>query len=521
MQALPTVDIAVLVVYVAAVVAYGSWFVRKSGTTDEFMAAGRSLPGWAVGLSIFGTYLSSNTFLGVPGKAYGSNWNSFVFSLSLPIAAMIAVRWFVPFYRHGGTISAYEHFEKRFGLWARTYAVICYLLTQIARTGTVLFGVSLAMQPLLGWDLRLMIIGTGIVVTMYTLLGGIEAVIWTDVMQSLVLMVGAFIVTGLLLFGMPEGPAQVIEIAREAEKFSLGSFSATLTESTFWVVLIYGLFINLNNFGIDQSFIQRYHTAKSDGDAARSVWLGALLYVPISLLFFFIGSCLFAYYEAHPDRLEQVRLQVAEERLEAEGVPTDSTRVKEVAAELTPADIGDKVLPNFIVSKLPTGMAGLLIAAIFAAAMSSIDTSLNSSATILLSDIYKRYVNPDVDEKGSMRVLYAGTLLWGTLGTGAALAMIGIRSVLDAWWELQGIFAGALLGLFLLGLIVRKADNVAATIAVVLGVLSLVWLTFSPRLPDEYGWLRNSLHANLTIVAGTLSIFLVGLIVTAFRRESP
>lgn len=211
---------------------------------------------------------------------------------------------------------------------------------------------------------------------------------------------------------------------------------------------------------------------------------------------------------------------MAEERLEAEGVPTDSTRVKEVAAELTPADIGDKVLPNFIVSKLPTGMAGLLIAAIFAAAMSSIDTSLNSSATILLSDIYKRYVNPDVDEKGSMRVLYAGTLLWGTLGTGAALAMIGIRSVLDAWWELQGIFAGALLGLFLLGLIVRKADNVAATIAVVLGVLSLVWLTFSPRLPDEYGWLRNSLHANLTIVAGTLSIFLVGLIVTAFRRES-
>ena len=148
---LPFVDLVVLIVYLGAVVLLGCGFVRKSGNTSEFMSAGGALPGWAVGLSIFGTYLSSNTFLGVPGKAYGGNWNAFVFSLSLPVAAWLAVRYFVPFYRRSGEISAYHHLEHRFGRWARTYAVICYLLTQLARTGSILFGVSLALAALTGW----------------------------------------------------------------------------------------------------------------------------------------------------------------------------------------------------------------------------------------------------------------------------------------------------------------------------------------------------------------------------------
>ncbi len=148
---LPVADLVVLAVYLAAVVGFGCWFVRKSGSTAQFMAGGGALPGWAVGLSIFGTYLSSNTFIGVPGKAYASNWNAFVFSLSLPVAAWLAVRYFVPFYRNAGEISAYHHFEKRFGAWARTYAVICYLLTQFARMGSILFGVSLALALLTGW----------------------------------------------------------------------------------------------------------------------------------------------------------------------------------------------------------------------------------------------------------------------------------------------------------------------------------------------------------------------------------
>jgi len=413
------------------------------------MAAGRALPGWAVGLSIFGTYLSSNTFLGVPGKAFGGNWNSFVFSLSLPIAAIVAVKVFVPFYRRTGEISAYHHLEKRFGPWARTYALVCYLLTQVARIGAVMFGVALAMNALLGWDMAAIILVAGALVTLYTLLGGIEAVIWTDVVQSIVLMVGAVVVAAIILFSMPEGPRQAVTLAAERGKFSLGSFGLDLTQATFWVVLVYGLFINLTNFGIDQSYVQRYHAARSDREAGRSVWLGALLYVPISALFFFIGTSL--------------------------------------------------------------------------AAMSSIDTSLNSSATVILSDLYRRYLRPQAGEKESMRVLHVATLVWGALGTGTALSLIGVRSILDAWWVLSGIFAGGMLGLFLLGLIARRAGNAAAATAVVLGSLVILWMALSVRtewLPEA---LRSPLHAHMIIVVGTLTIFLVGLLVSRFagrRRDA-
>ncbi|MBC8868077.1 MAG: sodium:solute symporter, partial [Planctomycetes bacterium] len=303
MGKLPGIDIAVLLVYLAGIVGFGCWFVRKSRSTNEFMAAGRSLPGWAVGLSIFGTYVSSISFLANPGKSFGGNWNPFVFGLSLPIAAFIAVRFFVPFYRRSGEVSAYNHLEHRFGPWARTYAVICYLLSQLARMGTIMYLVALALEPLTGWPVLAIIAVTGVLVTVYTLMGGIEAVIWTDVMQSLVLTTGAVLCVVLLLFGMPEGPSQVFEIAAQDSKFSLGSFGVSLAQPTFWVVLTYGLVMNLQNFGIDQSFVQRYITAKSDQAAVRSVWLGALLYLPISALLFFLGTALFAFYTPQPELL--------------------------------------------------------------------------------------------------------------------------------------------------------------------------------------------------------------------------
>ena len=517
---LPVIDTVVLVVYLAGVVVFGCWFVRKSRTTTAFMAAGRALPGWAVGLSIFGTYLSSNTFLGVPGKAFGSNWNSFVFSLSLPVAAVIAVKVFVPFYRRTGEISAYHHLEKRFGPWARTYALVCYLLTQIARIGSVMFGVALAMNALLGWDMAAIILVAGVLVTLYTLLGGIEAVIWTDVVQSIVLMVGAVVVAAIILVGMPDGPAQAVAVAAERGKFSLGSFGLDLTQATFWVVLVYGLFINLNNFGIDQSYIQRYHTARDDREAGRSVWLGALLYVPVSALFFFIGTSLFSYCQTHPAMLDEIRTQVAVAKLAEEGEPADpaarEARLAHIKQGLTDADVGDKALPHFIVTRLPRGLAGLLIAAIAAAAMSSIDTSLNSSATVILSDLYRRYLRPQAGEKESMRVLHLATLLWGALGTGTALSLIGVRSILDAWWVLSGIFAGGMLGLFLLGLIARRAGNAAAATGVVLGSLVILWMALSVRTEWLPPALRSPLHANMIIVVGTLTIFLVGLLVSRF-----
>ena len=523
MRQLPAVDVGVLIVYLALVVAFGCWFVRRSRTTEGFMVAGRSLPGWAVGLSIFGTYLSSNTFLGVPGKAFGANWNSFVFSLSLPIAAWIAMKYFVPFYRRGGGISAYEHLERRFGGWARVFADVCYLLTQIVRIGTIMLGVALGLHALLGWDMAAIIVCTGAVVTLYTMVGGIEAVIWTDVAQSVVLSIGAVAVTLMLLFGMPGGAAEIVSAGFEQGKFSLGSFGPSLTEPTFWVVLTYGVVMNLNNFGIDQSFVQRYHAARSDRAAAGSVWFGALLYVPVSLVFFFIGTALFVYYQdANNARmLDEVKTQVARERLDRQ-LADDATaispaeydaRLERTAAALKPDEYGDAVLPHFIVNRLPVGMAGLLIAAIFAAAMSSIDTSLNSSATIILTDVYRRYFRPDAGQRESMAVLYGTTLLWGALGTGTAVSLIGVDSILDAWWILSGTFVGGMLGLFLLGLIARFAGNAAAVSGVMAGTAVILWMSLSTTdwWPEAQHFMRSPLHKFLIPVVGTTTIVLVGL----------
>jgi SSS family solute:Na+ symporter len=491
-QRLPAIDLAVLGIYLAAVVGLGAWFARRNRTSAHFMAASGALPGWVVGLSIFGTFLSSNTFIGVPGKAYGGNWNAFVFSLTLPLAAWVAAKYFVPFYRNSGEISAYHHLEKRFGPWARSYALGCYLLTQQARVGAILFGVSMALHAMTGWSLPAIIIGAGVAVTLYTLLGGIEAVIWTDVIQSLVLLAGAVVIAVLLITGHPNGASEALHIAAGADKFSLGSFAADFTQSTFWVMLLFGLFINLTNFGIDQNYVQRYHAARDDAAARRSVWIGALLYVPVSALFFLIGSLLFSYYEASPALLQELR-------------------------SAHPEGFADQVLPHFIAHKLPVGMAGLLLAAICAAAMSSIDTSLNSSATVTLKDFFQRHLQRGENEIDALKILRGATLFWGVLGTGVALVMMGQKSLLDAWWKLSGIFAGGMLGLFLLGLIARKADNAAALTGVTLGVLVICWMTFADAFPEN---LRSPFHANMITVIGTLTIFLVGLAVSRWRGKS-
>ncbi len=508
MNILRPIDLAVLVVYLLGIAVLGARFAGRGRTLHGFVAASGRLPGWAVGLSLFGTFLSSNTFLGVPGKAFGTDWNSFVFSLSLPLAAWIAVRWFVPFFRRSGEVSAYTHFERRFGRWARVYAVVCYLLTQLARVGTILFGIALVLSPLTGVDPAWIIVITGGVVIFYTL-RGIEAVIWTDVVQSFILVAGALIVVASLALDMPGGLGRTLDIAVADHKLSLGSYGAGLGASTFWVVLVYGLFINLNNFGIDQSYVQRYHAARGEREAARSVWLAALLYLPISMLFFWIGTALYADFRAQPELWSSLLTAIPEAEA---GSPAGVGSAAELAA------VADRAFPYFIVHRLPPGLTGLLVAALVAAGMSSIDTSLNSSATVIHADLLSRRL-ADAADGVSLRALRCSTVGVGILGTGAALAMIGVKSLLDAWWTLSGAFAGGLLGLFLLGMLVRRAARVEAAIAVTIGVIAILWMTLSPRLPESAGMLRSALHTNLTIVVGTLAIFLVGLACTTIRRS--
>lgn len=517
-MSLSTIDLVILIVYLGAMVGIGFWFAKKSSNTEEFMAAGRSLPGWAVGLSIFGTFVSSISFLANPGASYAGNWNPFVFGLSLPIAALIASKFFIPFYRSSGEVSAYSHLEHRFGPWARTYLVSLFLIMQLVRVGVIMMLAATPLNLMTGFDMQYIVIAIGIMVTLYTILGGIEAVIWTDVIQSIVLTGGAILCVFLIMFDMPEGPSQIIEIANQSGKFSLGEFSTDLTAKTFWITLLFGIFINLTNFGIDQSYVQRYITAKTDADAKRSVWIGAWLFIPTSALLFFIGTALFAYYQVKPELLEQASQKVAAFQSEQTGETIEATELNK-----------DQMFPTFIAFQLPAGIKGLLIAAIFAAAMSSIDSSLNGSATLVLVDFYKRYKNPDATEKESMTVLYGTTLFLGVVGTGLGLVLIGHDNMLDIWWKLSGIFSGGMLGLFLLGMISKRAGSPAAVIGLVIGTVVILWMTLSgihatlqDKTDSPFEFMRSffepigpfttSLHGYLTIVLGTVTIVVVGIL---------
>jgi solute:Na+ symporter, SSS family len=486
---LPVIDLIVFLVFTGGTVLFGCSFFFKTKSADSFTAAGGAMPGWLVGMSIFATFVSSISFLGLPGKAFQSNWNAFAFSLSIPVASILAARCFVPLYRSVNSVSAYKYLEIRFGYWARAYASICYLLTQIARTGAILYLLALPLNTMLGWDISTIIIITGISVILYSMLGGIAAVIWTDAVQGFILIAGALACALILTFSMPEGPGQLFSIAMEHHKFSLGSFGPSLADSTFWVVLVYGLFINLQNFGIDQNYVQRYLTAKDDKNARFSALFGGMLYLPVSLLFFYIGTALFAYYTARPELLP-------------------------------PGTISDNVFPYFIVHGLPTGMTGLVIAAIFAAGMSTVATSLNSGATIILTDFFKRFDKGSVTDKQSMRILYLFSFLIGLFGILVALAMIKVQSALDAWWTLSSIFSGGMLGLFLLGYISKKVTSANAAIGVIVGVMLIAWMSLSPIYFTE-GWLvrfRSPFHSYLTIVFGTTVIFLSGFVLQSVAR---
>ena len=463
------IDIIVFLLFTGGVVAFGCSFFKKKGTSEEFTSAGRSLPGWVVGMSIFATYVSSISYLGYPGKAFSGDWNAFVFSLSIPIASYFAARYFVPFYRSQDSISAYSFLENRFGPWARIYASSCYLLTQIARTGSILYLLALPMNVLLGWNIQTIIIVTSVAIVLYSMLGGMKAVIWTEAIQGIILIGGALVCMFILLFDMPEGPAQTFSIAMEDGKFSLGSFGSSLSESTFWVCLIYGVFTNLQNYGIDQSYVQRYHTAKNEKEAKFSALFGGYLFIPVSAVFFMIGTGLYAFYKVHP------------------GVLPDGVGA-------------DYVFPFFIVNELPVGLTGLLIASIFAAGMSTIATSVTSSSTIILTDYYQRF-RKHAGNRERMLVLKLSSVGVGVAGILVAFAFMSVQSALDAWWALASIFSGGMLGLFLLGYISRKAGNFDAVLGVVCGVILVCWIVISPFV-----------HANLAIVFGTLLIFLVGFL---------
>ncbi|HET8736594.1 MAG TPA: sodium:solute symporter [Pricia sp.] len=485
-----TIDITVFFVYIVGIAVFGGSFFRKNMTSSSYTIGNKDIPGWVVTMSIFATFVSSISYLALPGSAFLTNWNAFAFSLSLPIASVIAAKYFVPLYRKVNSPSAYTYIEGRFGPWARVYVSLCYLLTQLMRVGTILYLLALTLNAITGWNIAFIIVFTGAVVAVYSMLGGISAVLWTDAIQGIILIAGALACVGFILFSMPDGPGQIFTIAFNNDKFSLGSFGTSLSEPTFWVVFVYGIFINLQNYGIDQNYVQRYMASKTEKEAKKSALIGGMLYVPISALFLFIGTALFAYYDS----------------------------VATLPLDLQDVTKSDRVFPHFIVNVLPVGLSGLLVASIFAAGMSTVSTSFNSSATVFLTDYYNKYFKKTASDKEGLRVLYISSAIISILGIGIAIAMINVKSALDAWWKLASIFSGGMLGLFLLAVISKRKNVVGALAGVIAGLLVILWLSLSNIFLGEEA-LGNSFHTYLTIVFGTVVIFFVGFLVSLFTSR--
>jgi SSS family solute:Na+ symporter len=328
------------------------------------------------------------------------------------------------------------------------------------------------------------IIATGSLMTIYTLAGGIQAVVWTGVVQSMVLIAGPIICIVVLVAGMPGGLPALMNIAGEHHKFSLGPYDGSLVYQTFWLVVINALIEHMRNWGVDQSYVQRYISARDDREARKSIWIAGLMYMPVGFFFFFIGSALFAYYRVQPHLL-----------------PATMDVVKDP----------DAVFPYFITHQLPVGLSGLVIAAIFAASM---DTNLNSMATLTLCDVYKRYFRPAAGDRESLRVLHLATLFWGLACIGFALIMtLKIGPTIDFGWKVGGLLGGGMLGLFLLGLVTRAGSGAAAT-GVVVGVVLILWMTLSkmPIWPKAWSGLVSPFH-DLTIpVVGTVAVLVIGTV---------
>jgi len=470
-----TVDLAILVIYLVGVTVFGCSFYFRKGAKDAtgFVAGGGAVPSWAIGLSIFATLVSSISFLALPAKAFATNWNALVFSFTVPLTAVVAALAFVPLYRRINSVSAYAFLEERFGAWARMYGSACFLVMQTARSGVILYLLALLLKTLFGWSMPTTILVVGVTTCLYSMLGGVLAVIWTDAIQSIVLIVGTVFCIGVLVFAMPDGIVAASGRIWSEGKLSLGSFSLTdWASETFWVTFVYAVFINLQNLGIDQSYTQRYISAKDGRDAVKSVCLGSFLYLPVTACFVLIGTLLWAYYTGRPEAL-----------------PSEIAAVK------------DSVFPYFIVHSLPVGVTGLLVAAIVAAAMSTVSATLNSGATVVMEDWYRRYLNPTAGDRPRLVVLRTSTVLLGVATIVVAFAVIGVESALSTWWMLQSVLSGGMLGLFLLGCVSRRVRPMQAVTATVLGVFVVAWIVFG----------QKALHPNLAIVFGTTVLFLSGL----------
>lgn len=486
---LGTVDTLILVIYGLVMVGMGVYFLRKTKTSEEFMVAGMGIPSWAAGIAVMSAYTSSISYIAVPGKAFDDNWHPLIFALTALPVAWFVTKYVIPHYRKNKIISVYNYLERRIGDWGRVYASFSFVLFMIGRTAVILYLSSLLLTSFIDIDIKTLILIIGILTIIYTLMGGMEAVIWTDVLQSIIMVGGLIFSAYILTTEVFSKPDFLIQNAFDNNKFSLGDTSFSLSSRTIWVMIIYGVTENIRNLMADQNYTQKYSSVATEKNAKKSVWIAMLIYLPLTAIFLYIGTTMFAFYSGGDHVL-------------------DPSIVK-----------GDEVFPYFIATELPIGVKGLIIAAILAASMSTVDSALNSSATVLYLDYYKKYFKPDASEKSSIGFLRLTTVVWGLLGIAFSLLLINAQSALDIWWQISGIFGGGILGLFLLAIFNVNIKSWQGIASVVFSIFIIIWGTFLRDLPPSYGWLECTIDPIIIGAVATVGLILLALIFVVFNNQ--
>lgn len=422
-------DYGVLTAYLVGIVLMGVYLTRRNRNTGEFFLGGRQVPWWAAGLSIYGTQLSSITFMAIPAKAYATDWTYALINACIVLVAPVVVFYYMPFFHRLNVTTAYEYLEKRFNRFVRLFCSALFILFQLGRLAVVLFLPAIALATVSDMNIYLCILLMGVLAIAYTMMGGIQAVVWTDVVQSVVLLGGAVVCLALAIAGADGGFGGLWEVAQRDSKFRLFDGTWDFTTATVWVLMLGNFASVLATYTTDQTVIQKYLTTPDVRRSARSIWTNALLTIPSTIIFFGIGTALYVYYSSHP-------------------------------AQLNPHLPTDAIFPWFMAQRLPVGVAGLLVAALFAAAQSTLSSSMHSMATALIVDFYQP-LRPHASDQSRLRLARLLTCLLGLAGTGAALAMAtyNIKSLFDVFLTLLSLLGGSLAGIFALGIFTRRANG--------------------------------------------------------------
>ncbi len=488
------IDITIVVISVLFTIGAGVYFARRQKSSTHYFAGSGNIPAWAIGISIFATLISSVTFLAYPAAAYKSNWILLVQGLMVPVVLLGLIWVIVPLFRKVIKLSTYEYFERRFGLFARMYTSVAFILTHFSKMGTVLYLVSLALASLMGVPVVWLIVFLGLAIILLTLLGGIEAVIWMDVIQGILLVGGGLLCVGILLFRPEGGPAYMVSEALTMKKIDFGPYNFSLAELTFWVMVINGAFYALQKYGTDQTIVQRYLTAKNDKAAKKAAYIGVLMSVPVWTLFMFIGALLFVFYNSG-------------------------------SAVLPEGMKADQVFPYFIGTQLPVGAVGLVLAALVAAAVSSLDSDMNCLAAIGVADFYQRFRKNTTDKQK----LNMGR--WLVFASGVAMTFVALlyaawdgEGVLGVVFELYAIFSAGIVGIFLLGLFSSRANrqglNIGIGVCIAFTAYAILTTTkINDTIILDLGKFNFPHHKYMLGVYSHLIVLVVGYVASLFFKS--